>query len=145
MNKTYLPDVADALAANWFSSQLVSSETAGTDVTDAYLGTVSRSQLIGEVWITPVSAGLTSSDTLAVTFTISKKTADGTDATLATIQTKTSVGGGSGSWTQFTPVKCTLAAGAFLSAQDVVVVSTTHLSTGTATPSFTVQLVPAMT
>ena len=144
MQKNYLPSVADAVAATpLMESAILASQTAGTDVTDTYLGMVGRDQLIGSIYIVPVSAGLTASDTLYVTFTINKQTAAGGDTAIGSVVTK--VTGGSGTWTKWVPVSCTVVAGAFLSANDTVFVSTTHASTGTATPSFQVCIFPAQT
>jgi len=142
MQKMYLPSVADAVAAiPVMESAIVASESAGTDITDQFLGMVGGAVAIGSIYIVPVSAGLTASDTLYVTFTINKQTAAAGDVAIGSVVTK--VTGGSGSWTKWVPVSCTVVAGATLAANDTLFVSTVHASTGTATPTFQVCIFPA--
>jgi hypothetical protein len=144
MIKTYLPSVADCVSADpLVASAVVAAQSAGTDITDQYLGMVGAAQPIGQIYIVPISAGLTASDTLYVTFTINKQTAAGGDVQIGTVVTK--VTGGSGTWTKWVPVACTVSANATLAANDTLFVSTTHASTGTATPSFQVCIFPTVT
>jgi hypothetical protein len=114
---------------------------AATPVAEVALGTVGPGPEgipLGSVLISP-SAALTASDTNYATITVSKRTAGGSPVTIATATTKTSGGGGTGSWAAWTNVTIPAVAGAFVTPGDVITVSTAKASSGVVLPALTLE------
>lgn len=147
MQSNYLPDVANSFAATEIKAFVIAGGTAGagSDISESVIGRIGDSAgfALAKVTITP-SAALTASDTLFVTFTVSKRTAGGSGVTVATATTKTSGSGGTGSWVAWTPVTIPLAANITLAAGDVLTITATHASTGTAVPQSILELFVAV-
>lgn len=143
MQVNYTPDVGNTLAATEIKSFGFAGGTAGaaSDIAESVVGLIGATTgiALSKVTITPNST-LTASDTLFVTFTIAKRTAAGSPVTVASMTTKTSGSGGSGNWAAWTPVSVPIVAGSTFAANDVITVTATHASTGTAVPQFALEL-----
>jgi hypothetical protein len=150
MQANYPSSLANAIASvALVDSPVIAGQTAGTDTAETYCGMVGPGSdgtgaPVGSVYLVPISAGLTASDTLYDTITVTKRTAGGATVTIASATTKTTGSGGTGSWTQYKPVPLTVVAGATLAGLDEVGVAVTHASTGTTYPSFAICVFPSV-
>jgi hypothetical protein len=148
MNVNSVSDVGNSVVSTEIKAFNFAGGGAGaaSDIAESVLGLIGPAVgfSLSKVTITP-NAALTASDTLFVTYTIAKRTAatPGTPVTIATATTKTSGSGGTGNWTAWVPVTIPLVAGLSLAPGDVITVTATHASTGTATPQFALEVFTA--
>lgn len=116
----------------------VAALAATVDLTDTPVSLISPNGggLVLSVYVVP-SAALTADDTNFRTITLNKSTAGAASVAIASLTTKTTVGGGTGNWAAKVPLLLTFSLSpALVAPLDVLTLTTLHAAAGTAIPAF---------
>jgi hypothetical protein len=122
---------------DWYKAAVDgAANTATAETVVGVMGQGPKNISLAGCYFTPAAA-VTANDTSYATLTLAKRTAGGSPTTIATATTQTTVGGGTGSWTQWAPILIPASTGAFLAPGDAVTLAIAKASSGVAVPQGT--------